>query len=223
VHCQGADPSRSRELLQQATKVLRLVVEEFGSVRLENTGTEPTKEISGVGFGRLNIAQAENTTLGEIATKKLREISNLRVGAPAQEIAGEDIDGKPLRLSDYRGKVVVLDFWANWCGYCRQAYPVYRELVERLAGKPFALLGVNCDTDRAEVKRVVQRYKLNWRSWFDGGSGGHIQSDWQIDSFPSVFVIDHKGIVRYKGLRGPELEAAVNRLLEEMEKEQTPR
>ena len=72
---------------------------------------------------------------------------NLIAGKPAPEIDGVGFDGKPLKLSDYRGKVVVLVFWGTWCGPCMREVPHERELAERLKDKPFAVLGVNCDDD----------------------------------------------------------------------------
>src|SRR5262249_3301097 len=92
-------------------------------------------------------------TLGEVARTALQEVRYLSSGRQAQDVEGEDLDGKKLKLSDYRGKVVVLDFWANWCGFCRQMYPQERDLVERYKDQPFALLGVNCDEDKAQVRR----------------------------------------------------------------------
>jgi thiol-disulfide isomerase/thioredoxin/tRNA A-37 threonylcarbamoyl transferase component Bud32 len=157
-----------------------------------------------------------STTLGEAAKTKLYELRHLSIGRVAPEIEGEDLDGKALKLSAYRGQVVVIDFWANWCGWCRQMYPHERDLVKRLKGQPFALLGINCDDDRAEVRRVVQKQQLSWPSWWDGGrAGGRITKQWQIESFPRIFVLDPKGVIRYKDVRGADLDAAVDQLLKE--------
>jgi thiol-disulfide isomerase/thioredoxin len=158
------------------------------------------------------------TTLGEAARAKLYELRYLSLGRPAPEIEGDDLEGKRFKLSDYRGQVVVLDFWADWCGWCRQMYPQERELVGRLKGRPFALLGVNCDEDKADVLRAVKRQGFGWRSWWDGAQqGGRIAEQWQVNSYPTIYVLDAKGVIRYKDLRGEELDKAVEKLVKEQE------
>jgi thiol-disulfide isomerase/thioredoxin len=178
---------------------------------------EEQLEVVGKGYAGVPCGQ---TTLGEVVKAKLHELRRLSVGRPAEEIEGTDLDGKPLKLSDHRGKVVVLDFWGDWCGYCRQMYPLERKLSQGLKGRPFALLGVNCDDDKERARRVLKREKIAMRCWWDSGRPGEsITTRWQIDSYPNVFVLDHKGVIRYRfrGLTGRELEAAVQRLLKECE------
>jgi serine/threonine-protein kinase len=156
------------------------------------------------------------TTLGETAKAKLYEIQHLSVGRPAPDTEGEDLDGQKFKLSDYRGKVVVIDFWADWCGWCRRLYPLEKQLVEKLKGQPFALLGVNGDNDRAEARRAVQKEGLTWRSWWDGGQGsGHIFEQWHVHGFPRLFILDGAGVIRYKDVRGEELEGKIGLLLVE--------
>jgi thiol-disulfide isomerase/thioredoxin len=170
-------------------------------------------------FERLQTQFAEvecgYSTLGEIARRKLHELKHLAIGQPAAEIEGEDLNGQTMKLSEFRGRVVVLDFFADWCGYCREMYPLERELVQRLQGRPFALLGVNCDDSRADALQAVTRSKLNWRSWWDGA--GRIAGQWHVDGYPTIYVLDHKGTIRYKNVRGADLEAVVDKLVAECE------
>src|SRR5579871_6459598 len=96
--------------------------------------------------------------------------------------------------------------------------PHERSLVKRLEGKPFALIGVNTDEDRNKVKTLSVNDQVTWRSFYDGRTG-RICGPWQINSFPSIFVIDHKGVIRYMDVSGAEIDRAVEKLLAEMEKE----
>jgi len=95
--------------------------------------------------------------------------------------------------------------------------PHERSLVKRLEGKPFALIGVNTDGDRNEVKTRSVNDQVTWRSFFDGRTN-RICGDWNINSFPTIYIIDHKGVIRFKNLRGAEMDKAVEKLLAEMEK-----
>ncbi len=96
-------------------------------------------------------------------------------------------------------------------------YPHERSLVKRLEGKPFALLGVNSDSDREQLKKVIAKEKLSWRSWWDGGStDGPIATEWGVRGWPTIYVLDHKGYVRYKNVRGADLDRAVDKLLKEV-------
>jgi thiol-disulfide isomerase/thioredoxin len=139
---------------------------------------------------------------------------HLAIGRTAPDIAGEDAENRKMKLSDFRGKVVVLDFWASWCGPCMDMVPHEREIVKRLAGKPFALLGVNLDDDRETLKQTQEKFEISWPSFFDG-RGGPISDKWNVQGIPAIFVIDPQGVIRYKGVRGKALDEAVDNLLKE--------
>jgi len=99
-------------------------------------------------------------------------------------------------------------------------YPHERSLVKRLAGEPFALLGINSDRDREKLKEVLKKEKITWRSWWNGGStGGPISTQWNVRGWPTIYVLDAKGVIRYKGVRGEAMDKAVDELLAEMKKE----
>ena len=96
-------------------------------------------------------------------------------------------------------------------------YPYERSLVKRLEGKPFALIGVNSDSDRQSLKPVLERERITWRSfWNGGGRGGPIARQWKVTGWPSIWVIDDKGVIRYRNVRGERMDQAVDTLLAEM-------
>ena len=86
--------------------------------------------------------------------------------------------------------------------------------MEQHANQPFALLGINSDGDREKLKEVVTQEKLAWRSWWDGGISGPIHEQWQITERPAIFVLDQKGVIRFKGTSDGGLDAAIEELLE---------
>ena len=96
-------------------------------------------------------------------------------------------------------------------------YEHERSLVKRLEGKPFALIGVNSDRDRDTLKKVLVEKKLTWRSFWNGGStNGPISTAWKVSGWPSIWVIDHKGVIKYRNVRGEKMDQAVDTLLAEM-------
>jgi len=121
-------------------------------------------------------------TVGELAKSSLFEMQNLTCGKTAPEFEGEDLDGVKFKLSDYRGKVVMLSFWASWCGPCMGLVPHERELVEKYKDKPFVLLGVNSDEDKTKLKSVLETNKITWRSFWCGPKGpeGPLPKSWNV-------------------------------------------
>ena len=100
-------------------------------------------------------------------------------------------------------------------------YPHERSLVKRLAGKPFALLGVNSDADIAtdRFKQRLEKEQITWRSFWNGpkGADGPISRAWNVRGWPTVYVLDHKGVIRFKHVQDQALDEAVDQLLKERE------
>ena len=97
-------------------------------------------------------------------------------------------------------------------------YPHERPLVKRLADKPFALIGVNSDPDKKTLKARMKEENITWRSFWCGerGTQGPIPTKWGVRGWPTIYVLDHKGVIRFKNGRGEEMDKAVDQLLAEM-------
>jgi peroxiredoxin len=139
------------------------------------------------------------------------------VGQPAPEIEGKDQDGKPMKLSDYRGKVVLLDFWASWCGTCMELIPDDKKIADDLKGRPFAVVGVNVDDSPEVLKSVVKEVDIPWRNWNDADRT--ISRQWKARLLPTIYVIDHKGVVRYEFRVDKEPLSRLERKIRELVKE----
>ena len=97
-------------------------------------------------------------------------------------------------------------------------YPHERSLVKEYAGRPFALIGVNSDSDREDIQKVKQDKDLNWRSFWNGGSTrGPISTAWNVQGWPTIYILDHEGKIRFKNKRGDELDKAIAQLVKEAE------
>lgn len=159
----------------------------------------------------------KKATFAEQVEESIYFYENLSVGCPAPPTVGEDSDGEVFRLADYRGKVVMLRFWGNWCPACRRMFPYERKLVQKYKNQPFALIGVNSDS-LAECKRAQRMSNLTWRTFWEGGTThGAVASVFRVENWPTIFVIDANGIIRYRteGLDERKLDLVLERLIKE--------
>jgi len=166
-------------------------------------------------FAGVKVSTRLGDSISEAAQKRIFFIDHLTVGKRAPEFECELLDGKKVKLSDFRGNVVVLDVWATWCAPCRAMIPHQRELVEKLKGKPFKLVSVSADDQKETLTKFLEKEKMPWTHLWSGASGGFID-EYQIDSYPTIYVLDAKGIIRYKHVRNEELANAAETLLKEM-------
>lgn len=167
-------------------------------------------------FGDLPFA---DSNYANAADRAIYFLKNLAVGKKAPQFAGEDTDGVLFRLNDYRGKVVMLRFWGDWCPACRAMYPFERDLVERQKNRPFALIGINSDSIE-RCRTAQERDNLVWRTIWDGGTTtGPTSKIFQVKQWPTIVVIDAQGIIRLRtqGLAEDQLNDLLDRLIEEAE------
>lgn len=163
-------------------------------------------------------------SLSDVAAGALFEAQHLSMGQSAPDIVGSDFDGREFKLSEYRGKVVLLSFWGSWCPQCIEVTPQEVQLVQALTGRPFALLGVNSDASRDIARQAAKDHGISWRNWFDSdAANGLIVRRWNITQWPTFYVIDPEGVIRFKTRGLPEgglvsgVAPAIDSLLSEIE------
>lgn len=155
------------------------------------------------------------TTIGGIAKPMLFEWTKLAIGREVPEIDGTDLSGVPLKLSEYRGQVVLLSFWASWCDPCMRLVPHERELVKRYREKPFALLGINEDDNLDHALHASERMQMSWRSWRKVRKGPSLREQWNVHGIPTLYIVDKTGIIRGKQIFGEALEALLDTLVDD--------
>ncbi|WP_165234819.1 TlpA family protein disulfide reductase [Aquisphaera insulae] len=165
--------------------------------------------------GKSNRGKAE-PILATLRERYADVLPPVAIGDPAPPLVGQTLDGKTARLADLRGKVVVLDVWATTCGPCKEMIPHEREMVARLKGKPFELISISGDEKKETLKGFLAKVPMPWTHWWDGPEG-KLQEQLDVQGWPSTFVLDHTGVIRFIGVRGEEMEEAVNALLKEAE------
>jgi thiol-disulfide isomerase/thioredoxin len=172
--------------------------------RAEECLTRVAEQYADLPYGGGTLGRA---AAGELAG--LRNIGRLEVGQTAPELTGEDVGGRPLRLSDTRGKVTVLVFWGSWCGPCMALVPREKALAEKYAGATFALVGVNGGDDRAKAAKAAADKGMTWPSFFNGPQDeAGIAAAWNVTAWPTVVVLDPAGVIRHRS-HGDGLEEAV--------------
>lgn len=117
----------------------------------------------------------------------------------------KDLAGKPHDLKDYRGKVVMVQFWASYCPPCFKEMPSMVRLEQKLAGKPFVILAVNMGETDKEVKEFLAKVKTDFTILMD--NDGKALADWKVFVAPSTFLVDPKGVIRYTLQGGAEWDA----------------
>jgi thiol-disulfide isomerase/thioredoxin len=156
------------------------------------------------------------TILGAILFLSISGLASAqpKVGEQAYEIVLPDANGKVQKLSGQRGKVVLIDFWASWCGPCRKANPGLLTLYTKYKDQGFEIFGVSIDEEKKAWKKAVAADGITWTQVNEpGGWDGPVAVQWKIGQIPTSFLVDQEGKVVAVDPSGDQIEGHLKRLL----------
>lgn len=188
------------QVLDDEAKGLPLLTQ----VKQEFPGTKPAEAVDNI------LASIEK----QKASKEIQ--SQLKVGAKFPDFAEKDLAGKPLSLANFKGKVVLVDFWATWCGPCIGELPNVLKAYEKHHAKGFEIVGISLDSDRAKLDKFIADRKMTWVQYYDGkGWQNKLAGVYGVNSIPATYLLDGEGKIIAKNLRGEALEEAVAKALKQ--------
>ncbi len=130
--------------------------------------------------------------------------------------------GEELSLSDLKGKVVLLDFWATWCGPCIMEMPAVKATWQKYQNANFVIVGVSLDSSKKAFDNYIKKEGITWVQYFDGGGWDNkIARLYNVHSIPQTVLIDHQGVIRAVGLRGPQLYKKIGELLGQIKQDKS--
>ena len=135
------------------------------------------------------------------------------IGKPASDFHVTDLNGEELSLEQYRGQVVLLDFWATWCPPCIAEIPNVKKTYEKYKDQKFQIVGISLDRSKEPLEAYIKKEGLTWLHYWD--NIGKVSNLYKVQAIPSTFLIDGKGVIRKTNLRGYRLETAVAELVNE--------
>jgi Peroxiredoxin len=159
-------------------------------------------------------AQIQFSALGNYVNQIIADSKINPIGSVVSDFTQTDTAGNPINISAYRGKYVLLDFWASWCRPCRQENPNVVAAYEKFKNKNFTILGVSLDQNKKNWIDAIKMDGLNWSHVSDlKGWGNQVAAIFKVTSIPQNFLLDPEGRIIAKNLRGNVLESRLNALL----------
>ncbi|HEY0298074.1 MAG TPA: TlpA disulfide reductase family protein [Arachidicoccus sp.] len=158
--------------------------------------------------------EVKNTASGQKNKKMLDIMAKTAIGKPALPITQNDVNGKPVNLSDFKGKYVLIDFWASWCGPCRAENPNVVKAYNKYKDKNFTIFGVSLDQSGDNWKEAIAKDNLTWTEvsdlqyWKNAAA-----ADYGVQAIPANFLIDPNGVIIGHDLRGEDLENKLAEIL----------
>lgn len=140
--------------------------------------------------------------------------AGLKEGAVFPPFDEKDLDGKPLSIASHKGKVVMIDFWATWCGPCVGELPNVLKAYEKYHGKGFEIIGISLDQDHDKLTAFLKEKNVTWAQYFDGqGWQNKLAQQYGVNSIPATYLLDGEGKIIARDLRGEALETELAKVL----------
>ena len=150
----------------------------------------------------------------QAAAKKVR--AGLKEGAKFPDFDVKGLDGKPLSIANYKGKVVLLDFWATWCGPCVKELPNVLAAYDKYHKDGFEIIGISLDRekDKEKLETFLKEKNMTWAQFFDGkGWENELGVKYGVNSIPATYLLNGEGVIIGQNLRGEALAEAVGKAL----------
>lgn len=138
------------------------------------------------------------------------ELARARMAPPFSLVT---LDGKNVSLDELAGKVVLIDFWATWCGPCREALPHIRDIAQKFQDQPLVVLSISLDKDEAKWKDFVAKNKMTWLQYRDEGFDGKIATEFGVNAIPATFTIDADGVLQDQHVGDANIEGKLKKLI----------
>jgi thiol-disulfide isomerase/thioredoxin len=123
------------------------------------------------------------------------------------------LDGQTVTLESLTGKVVLIDFWATWCGPCREALPHVKEIARKFQGQPFVVVSISMDRDESKWKDFVSQNGMTWMQYRDGYFTGPVATMFDVKAIPATFTIDADGILQDQHVGDADIEGKIKKLI----------
>ncbi len=162
---------------------------------------------------RLKDAFFLNTSVRQLCEDRLLKLQLLQQQAP--EVSTTDLSGDAIDLADYRGKVVLVDFWATNCAPCLEEFPSIKQLYHEHSEAGFEIVGITLDTEPSVVDEFQKKWQLPWLLSFNESDEGQTRDRYRVRTIPSLFLVGRSGSIEFVDVRGAGLRRAVEVLLDE--------
>ena len=190
------------------------LAEQMRATQMRILGTDPTPQGAEL---MEKLAAGTDAKTAEAAKKMIAKRTRMsELKSKPLDLTFTSVNNKDVDLALLRGKVVLVDFWASWCGPCMAEMPNVVGVYQKLHPKGFEIVGISLDQDKGKMQEAMKKHGMEWEQYFDGaGWKNKISSGFGIESIPAAWLIDKKGRLRETDLRGEALGQAIVKLLAE--------